>query len=160
MRLVLSMFLLAASPALFAKDLSQRLGVGYSNQWGISNSMPSISARYYPNQQYGFQASVGVDTETSENRFGVGAKFIKIVFREDNMNFYVAAGGGIVSQQVVTTDTGFDAAATFGGEFFFPGLESLGFSFEAGFGVTSISSNVRFRTMGDSPLTAGIFFYF
>jgi hypothetical protein len=143
-----------------AKDLSQRLGVGYSDQWGLNNSMPSISVRYYPNQQYGLQASVGVDTQQDSERFGVSAKFIKIVFREDNMNFYVAAGGGLVSQQQGSTNSGFDAAAVFGGEFFLPGLESLGFNFEGGFGVTSISSNIRFRTVGDSPLKAGIFFYF
>lgn len=144
----------------WAKDLSQRLGVGYSDQWGIDNSMPSLSVRYYPNQQYGLQASVGVDTKKDANRFGASAKFIKIVFREDNMNFYVAAGGGVVSQQKTSTDSGFDAAAVFGGEFFLPGLESLGFNFEGGFGVTAISSEMRFRTVGDSPLKAGMFFYF
>ncbi len=156
---ILPLLALGASAA-FGKDLSQRLGVGYSNQFGIPYSMPSISVRYYPNQQYGLQGSVGVDTEQNQNRFGAAAKFIKIVFREDNMNFYVAAGGGLVSRQLGTTDSGFDAAAVFGGEFFLPGLDSLGFSFEAGVGVTSVSSDMRFRTMGDSPLTAGMFFYF
>jgi len=152
--------LMFISGSAFAKDLTQRLGVGYSDQWGTDESMPSVSVRYYPNQQYGVQASVGVDTQQGANRFGVSAKFIKLVFREDNMNFYVAAGGGLISQQENTTDSGFDAAAVFGGEFFLPGLESLGFNFEAGFGVTSISSEIRFRTVGDSPLKAGMFFYF
>lgn len=144
-----------------AKDLSQRLGVGYSNQFGVPETMPSISVRYYPNQQYGMQGSIGVDTEQGSNRFGVSAKFIKIVFREDNMNFYIAGGGGLVSDQVSgSTSSGIDVAGVFGGEFFLPGLESLGFSFEGGVGVTSVSSNVRFRTIGDSPLRAGMFFYF
>jgi hypothetical protein len=122
--------------------------------------MPSLSVRYYPNQQYGVQASLGVDTQKDSNRFGLSTKFIKIVFREDNMNFYIAAAGGVVSQQQGSTSTGFDGAGVFGGEFFLPGLDSLGFSFEAGFGVTSIASGVRFRTIGDSPLRAGMFFYF
>lgn len=144
-----------------AKDLSQRLGVGFANQFGVSKSMPSVAVRYYPNQQYGMQGAVGVDTEKDNNRFGASGKFIKIVFREDNMNFYIAAQGGLVSrQQDGTTNSGIDAAATFGGEFFLPGLESLGFCFEAGVGVTSVSSDMRFRTIGDTPLNAGMFFYF
>jgi hypothetical protein len=155
-----AMTLFGVSSGALAKDLSQRMGVGYSDQWGIGESMPSVSVRYYPNNQYGLQASVGVDTQKDAERFGVSAKFIKIVFREDNMNFYVAAGGGLVSRQQGSTDSGFDAAAVFGGEFFLPGLESLGFNFEGGFGVTSISSDMRFRTVGDSPLKAGMFFYF
>jgi hypothetical protein len=144
-----------------AKDLGQRLGVGYSDQFGTESSMPSLSVRYYPNQQFGFQGSVGIDTQKDANRFGASAKFIKNVFREDNMNFYVDASGGVVSQEKnSSTSSGFDVAAAFGGEFFLPGLESLGFNFEAGVGVTAISSNMRFRTFGDSPLKAGMFFYF
>ena len=154
-------FIALVSTAAHAKDLSQRLGVGYSDQFGISYSMPSISVRYFPNQQYGIQAAVGVDTEKYHNRFGASAKFIKLVFREDNMNFYVAAMGGLVSREKETkTASGIDAAALFGGEFFLPGLDSLGFCFEAGVGVTSVSSDMRFRTIGDSPLRAGMFFYF
>src|ERR1700744_2907818 len=91
---------LVLGPLVEAKDLSERLGIGYTNQFGVPESMPSISARYYPNQQYGIQGSVGVDTEQGANRFGAAAKFIKIVFREDNMNFYVAAGGGLVSREL------------------------------------------------------------
>ncbi len=159
--LMLLVAVLFSSSAVFAKDLSQRLGVGYTNQSGITESMPSISVRYFPNQTYGLQGSVGVDTEKDHNRFGASAKFIKLVFREDNMNFYVAALGGVVSQEKnAATSSGFDVAAMFGGEFFLPGLESLGFCFEAGVGATSISSDMRFRTMADSPLTAGMFFYF
>lgn len=159
-RAILLLLLSFVASSVSAKDLSQRLGVGYSNQWGISQDMPGIAVRYFPNQQYGVQAALGVDTQKDSNRFGLSGKFLKIVFREDNMNFFVAANAGVVSQQQVSTSTGFDAAGTFGGEFFLPGLESLGFNFEAGVGITSISSGVRFRTIGDSPLRAGMFFYF
>ena len=40
-------------------------------------------------------------------------------------------------------------------EFFFAGLESLGFSLETGLGISSVASETRFRTIGDSPLRAG-----
>jgi hypothetical protein len=145
----------------FAKDLSNRLGVGYSNQFGVSSDLPSIAVRYYPNSNYGLMAALGVDTEDQNSRFGFSAKIMKIVFREDNMNFYTAASAGIVSRELAgKNDSGFDLSGLVGAEFFLPGLENLGISFEGGVGVTSISSQVRFRTIGDSPLRAGMIFYF
>jgi hypothetical protein len=145
----------------FAKDLSNRLGVGYSNQFGVSSELPSIAVRYYPNANYGLMAALGVDTEDQNSRFGFSAKIMKIVFREDNMNFYTAASAGIVSRELAgKNDSGFDLSGLVGAEFFLPGLENLGISFEGGVGVTSISSQVRFRTIGDSPLRAGMIFYF
>ena len=97
MRILLGVLLMMSGWSVGAKDLSQRLGIGYSNQFGIPESMPSLSVRYFPDQTYGLQSSVGVDTEQNANRFGISARFIKIIFREDNMNFYAAAGGGLVS---------------------------------------------------------------
>jgi len=144
-----------------AKELTSRLGVGYANNFGVVSDMPSLAARYYPNEYYGISGVLGIDTQDNSSRFGLMAKLMRIVFREPNMNFFVAAGGGIVSrEQTSGTDSGFEGSATFGSEFFLPGLESLSFTFEAGLGVTSISSEVRFRTIGDHPLRAGILFYF
>jgi hypothetical protein len=135
--------------------------VGYSNQFGVSSDLPSIAVRYYPNSNYGLMAALGVDTEDQNSRFGFSAKIMKIVFREDNMNFYTAASAGIVSRELAgKNDSGFDLSGLVGAEFFLPGLENLGISFEGGVGVTSISSQVRFRTIGDSPLRAGMIFYF
>lgn len=158
---MVAIVLMAAGSAVFAKDLSSRLGVGYTNQFGLEDDLPSMAVRYFPNNNYGVAAALGVDTEDKANRFGLMARFIRVVFREDNMNFYVAAQGGFVSREKDDkNDSGFDLAGVFGGEFFMPGLENLGFNFEAGVGATSISSEMRFRTIGDSPLRAGIFFYF
>jgi hypothetical protein len=160
--LVLLGCLLGMAPTVFAKDLSNRLGIGYSDQSGLGGSLPSMAVRYYPNADYGLMGAVGVDTTTGNSRFGLSAKIVKIVFREDNLNFYTGASVGLVSQQVAGSNnsSGFALAGVFGAEFFLPGLESLGFSFEAGVGVTSVQSEVRFRTIGDSPLKAGIIFYF
>jgi hypothetical protein len=164
-------FLLSAP--VFAKDLSQRLGVGYSDQFGVTNaagsgqgSLPSLALRYYPNNELALGAAIGVDTEKDASKFGFMAKVMRIVFHEDNLNFYLGASAGLISQETENStggfdnDSGFDLAGFGGAEFFLPGLESLGFSFEAGVGVTSISSEVRFRTIGDHPLRAGMIFYF
>lgn len=144
-----------------AKDLAARLGVGYSDQFALGTDLPSLAVRYYPNQDYGIMGSLGVDTEKDNSRFGIQAKILKLIFKEDNMNFYTGAGAGLISRELNSkTEAGFDISGFFGGEFFFAGLDSLGLNFEAGVGVTSVSHEVRFRTIGDHPLRAGLFFYF
>jgi hypothetical protein len=159
-------FMLLSSTAL-AKDLSNRLGVGYSDQFGVSGGLPSVAVRYYPSTDLAVGAALGVDTEKDAAKFGFAAKIMRIVFQEDNLNFYLGASAGLISREkrdevtnVVNNDSGFDLSGFGGAEFFLPGLDSLSFSFEAGVGVASISSEVRFRTIGDSPLRAGIIFYF
>ena len=150
-----------------AKELANRLGIGFSDQFGLAGDMPGIAARYYPTSDIGVSGVIGVDTKKDASQFGFLAKVFKIIFKEDNLNFYLGAGLGLVSQQSLNSttnqtrnDSGFIADGFFGTEFFFSGLENLGFCFEAGLGVTSISSQVRFRTLGDSPVRAGITFYF
>lgn len=166
MRLRLIMLLSVLIPAAIATeanatDLSNRLGIGYANQFGLTDDLPSLAVRYYPNSDYGLMGAVGVDTTKDNSRFGAQAKILKIVYKETNLNFYTGAGAGVVSREISGhTDSGFDLSGFFGTEFFFSGLENLGFNFEAGVGVTSVSSEVRFRTIGDHPLKAGIFFYF
>lgn len=159
---VLILFSMISSQG-FAKELTNRLGVGYSNQF--SEDLPSLSVRYWPDPKLGFGAALGVDTKENESAFGFMAKLYRVIFTEDNLNFYMGTGAGLISKETPTgttsdTDSGFDLIGFCGAEFFLPGLESLSFSFEAGVGVTSISSDVRFRTFGDSPLRAGMIFYF
>lgn len=144
-----------------AKDLGHRLGVGFTNQFGLDQELPSVALRYFPNQDYGVAGAIGVDTTKNNSRFGFQGKIIKLIYREDNLNFYTGASAGVVSREKDSkTDSGFDLTGILGVEFFFAGLENLGFCMEAGVGVTSVSSEVRFRTIGDHPLRAGIFFYF
>ena len=145
--------------SVMAKDLSSRLGVGYKDQFYTST--PSIAVQYYPGPSLGFSLALGVDTQESNSRFGLMAKLYRVIFQEDNMNFYMGSGAGLLSEEVNNKNqSGFELNGFVGAEFFLPGLESLGFSFEAGVAVTSVSSQVRFRTFGDSPLRAGMIFYF
>lgn len=142
-----------------AKDLSNRLGIGYKNQFSID--LPGIAVQYYPGADLGLSATLAVDTQKDNSRFGFMVKMYRIIFEEDNLNFYMGAGAGLLSQEInKDNQSGFELMGFGGAEFFLPGLENLGFSFEAGAGITSISSGTRFRTFGDSPLRAGIIFYF
>ena len=142
-----------------SKELANRLGIGYQNQFSVD--VPAIAARYYPNPDLGVSAALGIDTESNTSKFGLMAKVFRIVFKEPNLNFYLGAGGGLISQEIAgTASSGFELNGFAGVEFFMQGLESLGFIFEAGIGIASINSGVRFRTFGDHPINAGVVFYF
>lgn len=147
------------STHVFAKDLQNRLGIGYSNQF--SADLPSLTAKYYPSNELGLSAALGVNTGPKDSKFGLLFKVHRVIFPEDNMNFYMGAGAGLLSTKVDTkNESGFELMGFAGAEFFLTGLDSLGISFEAGVGITSVSSGVTFRTVGDHPLRAGIVFYF
>lgn len=142
-----------------AKDLTSRLGVGYRNSL-VTMSLPSVAAFYYPSPDTGVVGSLGVDTEDNNSKFAFAGAVRRIIFKEDHMNFFGGGQVAIVNQETTATkDSGFELAATVGGEFFLPGLDSLGFNFETGMGITTVKKT-RFRTMGDSFLNAGIAFYF
>ncbi|MGE4130517.1 MAG: organic solvent tolerance protein [Bdellovibrionales bacterium] len=144
-----------------AKDLTSRLGIGFSQQYNLDEDLPSLAMRYFPSGDYGLAGALGVDTTKNNSRFGAQIKIIKLVYPEDHMNFYTGAGAGLVSREDSgSTDSGFDLTGFVGTEFFLSGLENLSFCFEAGIGVTSISNEVRFRTVADHPFKAGLYFYF
>ncbi|MDX9730356.1 MAG: organic solvent tolerance protein [Bdellovibrionales bacterium] len=142
-----------------AKDLSNRLGIGYKNQ--SSADLPGIALQYWPGPDLGFSVTLGLDTQTSNSKFGAMAKIYRVIFPENNLNFYLGAGAGVLSVETAgNNESGFELMGFAGVEFFLPGLENVGFSFEAGTAITSASSGTRFRTVGDSPTRAGVIFYF
>ncbi len=141
-----------------AKELSRRLGVGFSNEYSIN--LPSIAAVYYPASNLGVTGALGIDTQNQNSSFAFQGGLRKILFTEDNMNFHMGGLLSLLSQSLAgSTNSGFEIGAVVGGEFFLPGLENLGLSFDTGVGVSNLSS-VRFRTLGNSFLNAGMIFYF
>lgn len=157
---VVSMALIAlAGSQASAKELGSRLGIGYRNSL-VSFDLPSIAAFYYPSNDFGVFSSLGVDTEEDNSKFALVAGVRRIIFKEENMNFFMGGAVGMVNQEVATQkDSGFELAALVGGEFFLPGLDSLGFNFETGMGISNVKKT-RFRTLGDSFVNAGMVFYF
>lgn len=157
MKALFSMMILLASFAQ-AKELSSRLGVGFRNAYSID--VPSVATVYYPSSNWGLVGALGLDTRENNSSFVFSGGLRKIIFMEENMNFFMGGQLSFLSQQVSSrTDSGFEIAALAGGEFFMQGLENLGFNFETGVAVSSVNT-VRFRTLGDSFLRAGIIFYF
>ncbi len=150
--------LLVFSSNLFAKELQNRLGVGFRNAYGID--VPSVAATYYPSSMLAVIGAVGIDTQKDQAKSAFSAGVRRILFKEPQMNFFTGGYLSLLSNETTSgTDSGFELSAVVGGEFFFTGLDSLGFNFETGAGVTNLG-RTRFRTLGDHMFRAGIFFYF
>jgi hypothetical protein len=144
--------------AASAKELTSRLGVGYRNCFVID--LPSVSAIYYPSSELGIVGALGVDTEDQASRFGVQVGLRKIIFKEEKMNFFMGTALAMTSRESAgQTDSGFALDAVVGSEFFLPGLDSLGWNIETGISVSNVR-RVRFRTLADHMLRAGMVFYF
>lgn len=144
-----------------AKELSNRLGVGVKKNEGVGNStLPELAMVYHFAPDLSVAAGMGIDTEKDKSRFTFNAGIRRIVFKEENMNFYMGGSLGLVNfEDSGDKQSGFELNALFGAEFFLPGLDSLAFTFEGGVGILS-ADNVRFRTIAGGPFNAGIIFYF
>src|ERR1700750_813153 len=119
MRRSVLMLIACLSSFANAKDLAHRMGIGFTDQFGLDSNLPSIALRYFPNQEYGIAGAIGVDTQKDNSRFGAQAKIMKIIFKEDNLNFYTGAAAGIISRELNgKTNSGFDLAGFIGTEFF------------------------------------------
>ncbi len=154
--LILSLFVF--SGVVEAKDLVNRLGVGVKKHATLD--LPELAAVYHASREISIASSLGIDTQKDASRFAFSASARRLVFKEDNMNFYMGGALGIVNFETTgQKQSGFELNALFGGEFFLTGLDSLAFTFEGGVGVLS-ADNVRFRTIADGPFNAGIVFYF
>jgi hypothetical protein len=147
-------------PDAQARDLQGRLGLGYNaqfaNQRETNGNIPAIAAKYALTKDIAVEGVLGVATTKPGNSV-VAMKFFKNLFFENNLNFYGMLAGGLVTANATS---GIDLQGGFGTEFFIPGLESVGFSFEVGGELTNLSGSMVFRTMGASFLDAGMRFYF
>lgn len=168
MKMLIFILVTTFSTTVLATDMTSRLGVGYSNFMSVGD-MPSLAVKYYPSEQLALSAALGIDTSTENSNssgnsnFGFNVGVYKTIFPEENMNFFMGANAGLVSSKPISSgdsSSGFELAGFIGAEFFVPGIESLGFNIMAGIGVTSTSAGVRFKTIGYSPLHAGMYFYF
>lgn len=153
-------------PSAFAVDLTHRLGLGFSQQMG-SVDIPMITAHYYPNARFAISGALGIDTKKDDSQFAAQMKIRRVVFTENQLNFYMGAAGGFTSHEEISTTTGLvenksntEISGIIGAEFFFSGLDSLSFMFETGVGIITGDGGTRFRTLGSHPFAAGIVFYF
>ena len=126
-----------------AKDNSvHTLGFGYSTQFGGPGLGSNLSFKAALRPTLELQGLFGFSVQDAGGGQGgptnlyvsTGAKLLFILVPHDNLNFYVTAGAG-----VSFGTPGFGTVSYFFGpgvEFFFSGLENLGFFGEFGLGGT------------------------
>ncbi len=150
---------LCVIPQAQAKDMHGRFGLGYNSQFANSTALfavPGISIKYAFTRDLAGELIGGVATSAPSNSVAA-LKLFKNIFFENNLNFYLTIGGGVLS------GGGLVAAqflAGLGVEFFIPGIESLGFAVETGASLDNLAGYFIVKTMGISFLSAGIHFYF
>lgn len=156
-----ALFLLLTSPAQ-AKELVGRVGLGYNAQFAntaLTNGVPAISVKYGLAPRAMIEA-VGGFYSGSDGSGVAALKYLQTIHAESYANFYFLLGGGYVS---ANHRTGTEWIGGLGGEFFIPGVDSVGLSFEAGMSLenlTSTSGSYVLKTFGISFIQAGMHFYF
>jgi hypothetical protein len=146
-----------------ARDLFGRMGLGYNAQFAQTSASspgsPGISLKYGFNPRTMIEIIGGYQSGSANS--GVGAlKLMQTMHSESYINFYFMIGAGTVTY---AARKGTEIITGFGSEFFIPGLESLGISFEAGLNYENLSSSNKtftLRTFGASFINAGMHFYF
>lgn len=141
-----------------AKPMPERLGVGLKNN--TAESVPSLALLYNVNSEFAFFGGAGFDTQKDNSKLQINAGVRHIIFHENQLHFYTAGQLGMVNYEFAgQKENGMEVLLLAGAEFFFTGLENVGFSFEAGFGLSTVDST-RVFTVANHPLKAGILFYF
>jgi len=92
------------------------------------------------------------------NTFFAGARTLFTVIAEDNLNVYGGVGAGWA--RFDATESALRVQPVLGVEFFFFGLENLGFSIEGGLTVDVGTSGVDFMTSSGLFSAAGVHYYF
>ncbi len=149
-----------------AKDLRGRLAFGFNNQLSpvtsasIKFTLPAKQATV--NIQ--LQAIAGLAIYNARNindQFFAGFRMLFPIIAEDNLNVYVGGGGGYAGFQDASRAIRLQPVA--GIEFFFFGLENVGFSTEFGVNVDiglSPTVAVDVSTSAGSFAAVGIHYYF
>ncbi len=142
-----------------ARDLQGRLGLGYNAQFANQRSaggVPGVGIKYAMTKDLALEGVIGVESG-SNSQTTFGAKVFKNIFYENNLNFYSFFALGALK---ASGKTGYDLQGGFGVEFFIPGIDSVGASFEFGGEATNISGSTVIRTLGLTFLQSGMRFYF
>jgi hypothetical protein len=147
------------SQTVTAKAMPKRLGVGIKDNTFVS--IPSLALIYNMNQDFSITGGLGFDTQKNLSAFQANAGVRHIIFHENNLHFYTGGQLALVNLELPVTgkESGMEFQFVFGTEFFFAGLENVGFSFEGGVALSTYKET-RVRTLADHPLKAGLLFYF
>lgn len=143
-----------------AASLIGRLGIGMTSH--IESGMKAISMKLQRNRSSALGGHFGLDSSSDGLFYAVGLKGYKYIYEEPQLNFYSALGGTLFTYKNAAnddTENGYQVDGTFGAEFAFQGLESVGFSFEFGVGFSKYQEETHLKTIGHSVIASAVHFY-
>jgi hypothetical protein len=142
-----------------ATSLVGRLGIGTANT--LPNNMPTLSLKLQRNASTALGGVFGLDSSPDGSLYALGIKAYRLIYDEPQLNFYSAFGATVFTYNDDANDVkqGNQIIGTFGSEFMFQGIESLGFSFEFGMGVQNYEGQTHIKTLGYNMIQSAIHFY-
>jgi len=157
-RLAAALLLLALPLNASAKDLRNRFGVGFQNQLP---PLGALSLKYWlptgsPAVNVAVEGVAGlslIDGAADEMFFG--GRLLYAFVTEDNMNLYGAAGAGFMTEGEIQNVR---LQPALGVEFFFFGLENLGFVCEMA-STIDLGNSTKLFTVSGGP-GVGAHYYF
>jgi hypothetical protein len=143
-----------------AAPLIGRLGIGMANH--LESGMDLVSFKIQRSRSSAMGGHFGMDSSADGVLYALGGKLYKYIYEEPQLNFYSAIAGTLYTYQNNTsgnTDQGYQFDGTFGSEFHFQGLESIGFSFEFGIGFSKYQEETHLKTIGHNTIRSAVHFY-
>ena len=133
-----------------------RFGLGISNQ--PETNIENISFKIHTSQRSAYGGVLGV-SNAETGGYVVGLKLYRKLIQEENLNFFGAIFGAYVSEDAEPNEiSGLQGDLTIGVEYFFQGLEHLGFSFETGLSINTFN-DFEFKTRALNTIQGAIHFY-
>ena len=158
LRLSLTVTMLLCALPAFALNKTGRLGVGFSNQ--LVNDIPTLSLKIQQNRYFAIGGLLGFRSNQDATLYGAGLRVYRLIFEEQLLNFYMAGTLASLSyEEDNKAKSGYEVDGTFGTEFHFEGIESIGFSFEFGFSYNRGPNGRSFETLGNNFLKSAVHFY-
>ena len=150
------LFILLILQLSTAQAMNGRFGLGISNQ--PETNLENISFKIHTSRRSAYGGVVGVSNADSGG-YVVGVKLYRKLIQEENLNFFGALFGAYRNEGPENqTIDGFQGDLTFGVEYFFQGLDHLGFSFETGVSINTFDG-LEFKTKALNTIQGAIHFY-
>lgn len=136
--------------------MNGRFGIGMTNQ--PETNLDNVSFKVHTSRRTAYGGVLGA-SNSDNGGYVLGLKLYRKLIQEENLNFFGALFGGYRNEGPEGQETtGFQGDLTFGVEYFFQGLNHLGFSFETGVSVNTFD-DFTFKTKALNTLQAAIHFY-
>ena len=158
--IILAIFSVIILPKTNAASLVGRLGVGMTDH--LVTGQKALSVKLQRSRSSALGGHFSLDSSDDGIFYGLGLKAYRYIYEEPQLNFYSAISGTYLTFKDESTDdslSGYQIDGTLGAEFSFQGLESIGFSFEFGVGLSNYQDETQFKTLGHSMVASAVHFY-